>query len=67
MIINNEKIEIDGMVFAGVTYHDTEDSKGLRKNLDALSFQKNKPTILLKHKPTLHKVLEEYPIDLVVS
>lgn len=66
-VINNEKVEINGMVFAGVTYHDTENARGLEKNLDALDLDPNKPTILLKHKPTLHSTLARYPIDLVVS
>ncbi len=66
-VINNEKIEINGMVFAGVTYHDTETPAGLTQNLNNLSLDINKPTILLKHKPTLHNILGKYPIDLVVS
>lgn len=66
-VINNEKIEINGMVFAGVTYHDTETSAWLKKNLNELLFDDHKPNILLKHKPTLHSVLRKYPIDLVVS
>ncbi len=66
-VINNEKVEINGMVFAGVTYHDTETVDWLIRNLDALKLEVTKPTILLKHKPTLHKTLEKYPIDLVVS
>lgn len=35
--------------------------------LDSLSLESSKPTILLKHKPTLHDTLQKYPIDLVVS
>lgn len=66
-VINNEKIEINGMVFAGVTYHDTETNEGLIHNLDMLDLDHTKPTILLKHKPTLHPILEKYPIDIVVS
>jgi predicted MPP superfamily phosphohydrolase len=67
VVINNEKVEIDGMVFAWVTYHDTETPVGLIKNLDLLNLDDAKPTILLKHKPTLHTTLEKYPIDLVIS
>lgn len=66
-VINNEKIEVNGIVFSGVTYHDTEDIEGLTKNLDSLSLESEKINILLKHKPTLHSTLEKYPIDLVVS
>lgn len=66
-VLNNDKVELDGMVFAGVTYHDTETALGLQKNLDKLDLDTTKPTILLKHKPTLHATLEKYPIDLVVS
>ncbi len=66
-VINNEKIEIDGIVFSGVTYHDTETSDGLIRNLDILKLEEEKPNILLKHKPTLHTTIAKYPIDLVVS
>lgn len=66
-VINNEKIEIDGLVFAGVTYHDTETPDWLIKNMNHLKLDETKPTILLKHKPTLHTTLENYPVDLVVS
>ncbi len=67
LVINNEKIEIEGIVFAGVTYHDTETAAWLTHNLDLLDLDATKPTILLKHKPTLHTTLEQYPIDLVIS
>ncbi len=67
IVINNEKIEIEGIVFSGVTYHDTETAEGLIRNLDALDLEEKKPNILLKHKPTLHTTIEKYPIDLVVS
>ena len=50
-----------------MTYHDTETIDGLEKQLDKLHLDENKPTILLKHKPTLHSVIEKYPVDLVVS
>ncbi len=66
-VINNEKIEIDGIVFAGVTYHETETVDWLTKQLDLLDLDSEKPTVLLKHKPTLHPTIEKYPIDLVVS
>jgi uncharacterized protein len=66
-ILNNKKIEIDGMGFAGVTYHTTESSSWLSGALDSLGLKKGKPTILLKHKPTLIEKLSDYPIDLVVS
>ena len=66
-VINNEKIEINGIIFAGVTYHETETVEWLTKQLDLLNFEKTKPTVLLKHKPTLHTTIKKYPIDLVVS
>ena len=66
-VINNEKIEIEGITFAWVTYHETETVEWLTKQLNLLDLDENKPTILLKHKPTLHSTIEKYPIDLVVS
>jgi uncharacterized protein len=66
-VLNNAKVEIDGMIFAGVTYHDTETATWLETNLNTLDLDSSKPTILLKHKPTLHDTLEKYSIDLVVS
>jgi predicted MPP superfamily phosphohydrolase len=66
-VINNEKVEIDGIIFAWVTYHETETVEWLTKQLDLLNLEEEKPTILLKHKPTLHQTIENYPVDLVVS
>ena len=50
-----------------MSYHDTETPLGLTRVLDGLSLDPDMPTILLKHKPTLHTILSGYPIDLVVS
>lgn len=65
--INNAVIMIDGIQFAGVTYHANETSSWLTWTLEALELDERKPTILLKHKPTLHTTLMKYPITLVVS
>lgn len=66
-ILNNKKITLNGLNFAGVTYTATETEHGLRTMLDAMDIHPSEATILLKHKPSLQKVLESYPIDLVVS
>ncbi len=66
-ILNNKKMTIEGMVFAGVTYHTTESQEGLKNTLDTLTLVQEDPIILLKHKPTLYTTLKEYPVDLVVS
>jgi len=66
-ILNNKKIEIDGMNFIGVTYHTTESLSWLTTALNSLELEKGKSNILLKHKPTLIENLTKYPIDLVVS
>ncbi len=66
-ILNNKKLTIDGVDFIGVTYHDTETKAGLESTLKNIKLNQNTPNILLKHKPTLHSTLQNYPIDLVVS
>lgn len=66
-ILNNKKETINGLTFAGVTYHTTETESGLVATLEVLNLEKDTPTILLKHKPTFHKIIETYPINLVVS
>lgn len=66
-ILNNKKVTLNGMTFAGVTYHASESAAGLGHNLDTLNLKKDEPVILLKHKPTLYTTIQEYPIDLVVS
>ncbi len=66
-ILNDKKIILGGMIFAWVSYHDTETPLGLTRVLDGLSLDPDMPIILLKHKPTLHTILSGYPIDLVVS
>jgi hypothetical protein len=66
-ILNNQKVIIDDITFAGITYHDTETPLGLQTHLDSLELDPTIPTILMKHKPTLHSVVASYPVDLVVS
>lgn len=66
-ILNNKKITINGIDFSGVTYHTTETQKWLIDSLNKLSLSPEKVNILLKHKPTGHKILSSYPIHLVVS
>ena len=66
-ILNNRKITLDGMNFIGVSYHTSETRAWLEATLKTLELKTWEPTILLKHKPTLHATLLKYPIDLVVS
>ncbi len=55
------------MQIAGVTYHATEYASELAEVLDSLHLDPAKPTILLKHKPTLIDTVADYPIDLGLS
>jgi uncharacterized protein len=66
-ILNNKKLTIEGINFIGVTYHDTETISWLQRKLESIWIDKKAPNILLKHKPTLHKVAENYGIDVMVS
>lgn len=66
-ILNDATVTIDGIAFAGVTYQATENREWLIQALNSLNLNKDVPVILLKHKPTLHDVIGDYPIDLVVS
>lgn len=66
-ILNNKKVVLNGITFAGVTYHASESVAGLKHNLEMFNLQKDEPVVLLKHKPTLHSTIQEFPVDLVVS
>ncbi len=66
-VLNGKKVEIEGITFAGVSYHSTETVEGLEREIQSLQLDPKKPTIFLKHKPTLHNILANHPIDLVVS
>jgi len=66
-IINDKNVVLKGINFLGVPYHTTETEEGLEKSLRSIDFDKKLPSILLRHKPTLHSVIEKFHIDLVVS
>lgn len=66
-ILNNKSVIVEGIQFLGVPYHQTEKPADFKKTLDDFSIDIDLPTVLLKHKPTHHSIIEQYDIDLVVS
>jgi hypothetical protein len=51
-LLNNELFEKEGLQIIGLNYHDSSEKADPAKILTNLSFDKNKPTILLYHTPT---------------
>ena len=63
-ILNNEKIDIDGVDIVGVDFKDANKGETLAKILDGLNIDATKKTILIKHEPNDLKIAEAAGISL---
>ncbi len=66
-ILNNEVALIDGLQIVGVNYHDTASEKSFRKTMQGIGFDKNIPSIFIKHVPVHLHVAEESGLSLHLS
>lgn len=64
IILNNEKVTIDGIDFVGVDYKSVNKTDAFKKVLDSLHIDRTKPTILIKHEPNDLDVAESAGISL---
>jgi hypothetical protein len=67
IVLDNERIEIDGLHIVGTNYKDTTTHESTTETLVRAGTQKDAPTILIKHAPTHIKAAHEAGVDLVVS
>jgi hypothetical protein len=66
-VLQNEKVEIDGLQIVGVAYRDTRREDSFRTVLENISVDRKRPTILLRHAPFHLNVAEEHGISLQLS
>ena len=66
-LLNNEKIEIDGLQLVGVHYRDAINAESYREVLRSMRLDRDRPSILLLHAPVRLAVAEEEGISLQLS
>ena len=66
-VLNNEKIELDGLQIIGVDYRDSRRKEQFRAILHRMGIDRQRPSILLKHAPNDIDVAREEGITLQLS
>lgn len=66
-VINNQKVEINGLQIVGTDYAGNNTNEGLATTLSTLPIDKSKPSIMLKHAPFAVKAASEAGISLMLS
>jgi uncharacterized protein len=66
-IINNGKDEVGGLQILGSDYFGNGNNEGLKKTLEDLNFDRNRPSILLKHAPTALEAASNAGVGLMIS
>lgn len=66
-LLNNEKIEVDGLQLIGVHYRDAINAESYREVLRSMRLDRNRASILLLHAPVRLAVAEEEGISLQLS
>jgi uncharacterized protein len=66
-VLNNEKIELDGLQIIGVDYRDSRGKEQFRAILHGMRIDRQRPSILLKHAPNDIDVAREEGIRLQLS
>ena len=66
-VLNNEKIELDGMQLLGIHYHDAADPRRFRSILQSAEVDRDRASILLTHAPQGMRIAEEHGISLQLA
>ena len=66
-VLNNERVEVDGLQIIGVTYRDATHGEHFRKTLRATGLDRRRASILLTHAPDRVQVSAEEGISLQLS
>jgi len=66
-ILNNEKINLDGLQVVGVPYHDSIDAGRFRSILENTKLDRSRASILLSHSPHRLTIAENQGISLQLS
>jgi len=66
-VLANERVTVDGLYIAGVSYRDASQPIRLRALLDGMSLNSGHPTILLHHVPSRLPIVEHAGVSLQLS
>jgi predicted MPP superfamily phosphohydrolase len=66
-VLENEKLEVDGLQIAGVHYRDARDPRHYRQVLQGLGLDRNRASLLLLHAPLHLPIAEEEGVSLQLS
>ena len=66
-VLDNEKIDLDGLQIIGVDYRDTRREEAFKAILQKMGIDRRKPSILLKHAPFHLQVARDQGISLQLS
>jgi predicted MPP superfamily phosphohydrolase len=66
-VLDNEKVELDGLQIIGVDYRDSRREEQFRAILEEMNLDPQKPSILLKHAPLHLQVAREHRISFQLS
>lgn len=66
-VLDNEMVVVNGLQIAGVNWKDAENSQKYRSVIESISFDKNLPSVLLKHAPTNLDIANERGISFQIS
>lgn len=66
-VLNDEKVEVDGLQIVGISYRTSTQSGNLAAALSKLQLDRNRPSILLTHAPDHPSVAEAAGISLQLS
>ena len=66
-VLNNKKVDLDGLQIIGVDYRDSRREEQFRTILQRIGIDPHKPSILLKHAPLNLRVAREQGISLQLS
>lgn len=66
-VLNNEKVDVDGLQVVGVPYRNAWHPKSFASALEGVRVDRNRPSILLTHAPDHPKIAEAAGISLQLS
>ena len=66
-VLNNEKVEIDGLQIIGVGYRDSRNQKQFRAMPQKMEIDRQKPSLLLKHVPFDLEIVRDQGISAQIS
>jgi len=66
-VLNNEKVEVDGLQIAGVHYGDASQPRGFQAALNGIGLDRDRASILVTHAPDYPEIAEAAGVSLQLS